>query len=494
MIINSDIDQDNEMKDLKPVTTIEKKGPHSDSGDWVIDSGASYHITWNQDSFIVYKQKKSWVIIINEACIESLSHNDIVIKAKNSSKMTIWLINILYMPKLDCNLVSILMLTNTKLQVNFTFKRMKIHWDKVLVTTSFVRGKLFILNLSSIISDIAFRAESAKLTILKLKLLTHNNELIHNQVDHYNIWHQQCDHQDHHNLHHLYEYVIRVNQAIRLSLEALHYDVYFKSKLVRVINRFINKQATQKLQWVYSDYLSPYWVETIGGKRYMLMFTDEFTQYSWIYLTENHKTLESCFVKWKNSVKSQSEEKLVVICTDQGSEYKGLKKKLECQSIKIKFTAVYTPEQNGISEHLNHMLVKTALALLVNAKLSHIFWGEAISHANWLQNHLPLSDINTIDSKTSHEVWFNSEKSNLHYTKVFSSLILIYMLTKTGRVKLDKKIFDDIFIDYQSGVINHWVWNSTKENVMWSLFIKVFETHRGSKLLSISALKNKWEY
>ena len=130
---------------------------------------------------------------------------------KNSSKMTIWLINILYMLKLDCNLMSILMLINTKLWVNFTFKRVKIHWDKVLVTTSFVRGKSFILNLSSVISDITFRAESAKLTISKSKLLTHDDKLICNQVDHYNIWHQQCDHQDYHNLHHLHKYVTEIN-------------------------------------------------------------------------------------------------------------------------------------------------------------------------------------------------------------------------------------------------------------------------------------------
>ena len=89
MAINSDVDQDNEVEDLKPVTTIGKKGPHGDSGDWVIDSGASRHMTWNQDSFVVYKQKKSWVTVANRARIESPGRGDVVIKAKNSSKMTI---------------------------------------------------------------------------------------------------------------------------------------------------------------------------------------------------------------------------------------------------------------------------------------------------------------------------------------------------------------------------------------------------------------------
>ena len=43
------------MKDLKSVTTIEKKDSHNNSADWVINSDIFYHIMWNQDFFIVYK-------------------------------------------------------------------------------------------------------------------------------------------------------------------------------------------------------------------------------------------------------------------------------------------------------------------------------------------------------------------------------------------------------------------------------------------------------
>ena len=42
----------------------------------------------------------------------------------------------------------------------------------------------------------------------------------------------------------------------------------------------------------------------------------------------------------------------------------------------------YMSEQNDISEHLNYMLVKIASALLVDIKLSYIFWEKAISYAN----------------------------------------------------------------------------------------------------------------
>ena len=62
MTVNN-VDQDHKV--------IVKKLNTSTSEQWVIDSGASHHMTQNWNFFIIYKLKKSWVIIINEAQIES---------------------------------------------------------------------------------------------------------------------------------------------------------------------------------------------------------------------------------------------------------------------------------------------------------------------------------------------------------------------------------------------------------------------------------------
>ena len=48
---------------------------------------------------------------------------------------------------------------------------MKIHQNQDLIITSFIRDKSFILNLSLVTSDIAFRAKLIKLTIL-VKLIS----------------------------------------------------------------------------------------------------------------------------------------------------------------------------------------------------------------------------------------------------------------------------------------------------------------------------------
>ena len=53
---------------------------------------------------------------------------------------------------------------------------MKIHWDWDLIITSFIREKSFIFNLSSVISNITFRAKLTKLTIL-VKLMSISTNL-----------------------------------------------------------------------------------------------------------------------------------------------------------------------------------------------------------------------------------------------------------------------------------------------------------------------------
>ena len=68
------------------------------------------------------------------------------------------------------------------------------------------------------------------------------------------------------------------------------------------------------------------------------------------------------------------------------------------------------------------------------------------------------------------------------------------MSIKTDRAKLDEKIFNSIFIDYQSEITNYWVWNSINQKIIWSLFVEMFESWKDSKLLSILGFKWQWEY
>ena len=74
--------------------------------------------------------------------------------------------------------------------------------------------------------------------------------------------------------------------------------------------------------------------------------------------------------------------------SDRGGEYLGkeFSSYLQSQGTEQKLTVHNTPEYNGVSEHLNRMLLEWTRALLHLSKLPKNLWGEAITHAVWLKN------------------------------------------------------------------------------------------------------------
>ena len=62
--------------------------------------------------------------------------------------------------------------------------------------------------------------------------------------------------------------------------------------------------------------------------------------------------------------------------------------------IVMEYSPPYGSQSNGAAERLIQELWKIAITLLHSTELSILLWGEAISHANWLQTWLPSSRIN----------------------------------------------------------------------------------------------------
>jgi transposase InsO family protein len=59
------------------------------------------------------------------------------------------------------------------------------------------------------------------------------------------------------------------------------------------------------------------------------------------------------------------------ICTDRGCKFLNDQLRSWCQGkgIKMQTTAPYSPSQNGIMEHMNHILVELACMMLITSEL-----------------------------------------------------------------------------------------------------------------------------
>ena len=69
-----------------------------------------------------------------------------------------------------------------------------------------------------------------------------------------------------------------------------------------------------------------------------------------------------------------------------------------------KFSAFYTPEQNGLTERMNQTLSALANAMLEDSKLPKSFWTDAMSTATYVTAYSPSS---ALSGGVPYQVLFN---------------------------------------------------------------------------------------
>jgi transposase InsO family protein len=111
------------------------------------------------------------------------------------------------------------------------------------------------------------------------------------------------------------------------------------------------------------------------------------------------------------------------IRSDNGSEFKNLQVEeyLEEEGIKHEFSAPYTPQQNGVVERKNRMLIDMARTMLGEFKTPERFWSEAVNIACHAINRVYL---HRLLKKTSYEL-LTGNKPKFH-TFVYLGVNVIF--------------------------------------------------------------------
>ncbi|KAJ9548857.1 hypothetical protein OSB04_021400 [Centaurea solstitialis] len=137
-------------------------------------------------------------------------------------------------------------------------------------------------------------------------------------------------------------------------------EVGFKKRRFRKMKRVSHKSkiehGTEKpLQLIHMDLCGPMRVQSISGKKYVLVMVDDYSRYTWVQK----------------------------IRSDHGIEFKNkvLGGYLESVGIKHTSAAVRTPQQNGVVERRNRTLVEAARTMLAYSKLPMFLWAEAVDTA-----------------------------------------------------------------------------------------------------------------
>ncbi|KAH9762289.1 hypothetical protein KPL70_000762 [Citrus sinensis] len=349
-------------------------------GQWVLDSGCSFHLCPNKSFFHTYKSVDGGRVFMgnNNVC-KIVGMGSVKIEMFDGSVQT--LSDVRHAPRLKRNLISLGMLDGMGYHFKSENSGLKIMKGTEMVMKGVKKNGLYVLEGSSMPGSVAMPAVSdVNITML---------------------WHLRLGHMSIRGMQELSKQGLLCGDNID-ELDFCENCIFGKahrSKFTKGIH--VSKQP---LDYVHADLWGPAQVPSLSGGRYFMSVIDDFSRKVWIHILKTKDQALEKFKIWKTLVETQSGFKVKCLRTDNGLEFCNKEFEQCCQEwgVRRHKTVRFTPQQNGLAERMNRTLIDKTRCLLINSKLPRNLWAEAVSTASYLVNKSPSS---AIGFKTPEELW-----------------------------------------------------------------------------------------
>eukprot|EP01018_Ginkgo_biloba_P022218 Gb_20056 [translate_table: standard] len=204
-------------------------------------------------------------------------------------------------------------------------------------------------------------------------------------------------------------------------------------------------KAREPLELVHIDLCGSMKTLPMGKARYFMAFIDDYTRNIWVYFLKEKSEEFMKFVEFRAMEERQSGYKLRILRSDNGGEYISNEFKDFCRKVGIqkKYTTPYTPQQNGIAERKNRIILEMARSMMKEKNIGDELWAEGVYIAVYLLNRSPTKDL---VNKTPEEAW-TGIKPNVSNLKIFGCIAYAHVPDEK-RTKMESKSIKCIFIGY----------------------------------------------
>ncbi|GJR25621.1 retrovirus-related pol polyprotein from transposon TNT 1-94 [Tanacetum coccineum] len=151
--------------------------------------------------------------------------------------------------------------------------------------------------------------------------------------------------------------------------------------------------SKRRLQLLHMDLCGPMRVESINGKKYVLVIIDDYSRYTWTHFLRSKDKTPEVLIDFLRLVQRGLHAQVRTVRTDRGTEFlnKTLHAYFAKESIEHETSTAQTLEQNGVVKRRKRTLVEAAQKMLSAAKVPLFFWTEAIA-----QQHVLLKTIHSL--------------------------------------------------------------------------------------------------
>ncbi|OMO75305.1 Integrase, catalytic core [Corchorus capsularis] len=387
---------------------------------WVIDSGATDHIT-NNGELLAEIEKAiggSPVTIPNGDKIPVKSVGKV--KLPNGMKID----HVLNIPDFKCNLISVGRLTNDLNCALIFIADFCVIQDlpsRRLIGVGRLRDGLYYLE--------PVRNGGVAMSVNKGKDSS--------------VWHRRLGHASNEKI-----------QQIQLSCcevvceNVLHCDSCLRAKQTRLPFSISGIKSVSCFDLIHCDIWGGYKTASSSGAHYFLTIVDDFSRGVWVYLMKYKSEVSHYLIMFCNMIATQFGKKVKQIRTDNGPEFQSncMLDYYKEHGIVLQTSCTDTPQQNGIVERKHRHVLETARALRFQANLPIRFWGECVLTATYIINRLPSKVIN---NKTPFEMLFG-KKPEYDHLRVFGCLVYAHDNSKRGD-KFSERGKPCVFVGYPNG-------------------------------------------
>ena len=322
----------------------------------VLDSGATNHFFGNKQMFVGDIEYHDGVLECASGPMNITGKGKVLIETKHSK---IIIDNVLYVPGLTVNLLSLLRLEDKGVRYMFHNGNRRLVRKGCTISDLGISNNLIILEISNSNSgqtdekDKSFNVHSAlgHLSMDKIKHLELKTEVNSNYP---------CD-------------ICEVTKSNRCTRK-----------------RKFQKPHRHLYELIHSD-ICEMPITSVDGYKYFALFIDDCSRYSHIALLRRKSDIYKSFT----DLIDEGSLSISTVRSDQGREYLSQTFQSICinNDIRQEFSSTYTPEEIGIAERMNRTLLEKVRPMFLESSLPTTFWSFAVLQANYLYNRSPHSAL-----------------------------------------------------------------------------------------------------
>lgn len=339
---------------------------------WLADSGASHHMTMNRNWFCKFEPidgNQLPVKVGNSDVVYAKGRGSIKVYAHVGNKLIEHcLINVLYVPKIRCNLFSLGSAADNGVKVKIGKDNLKLtRNNKVVAIGSRISDRLYALHFETQVQLQANIAESGS------SLQT---------------WHERCGHCSYKTIYEMAkgEAVngmvitdVKDNEDNEKFCEACVFGKHCRKPFYES-----NTRASVPGELIHFDICGPMSIESFGKNRLLVVFCDDYTGLVNVYPI---KTKSEIIERMKDIISEAKAAGHMIrrVRSDNAKEFtsKEMKALLRKHSIVHEFSTPYCAAQNGRVERQNRTIVEMARSMLTGANLPLALWAEICRTASF---------------------------------------------------------------------------------------------------------------